>query len=89
VPLDPPNHLNSLDYLEPVATGPGLDMEGSSAQANPIAFSMNALDILQFSQSLDSVSAGPSTSKSTVKTSRRMRVGKSKTARYGPSQISI
>lgn len=90
MPLNPPN---LLDYLEPVATG---HMEGSSAneQANP-AFNMNALDILQFSQSIDSVSgtsasAGPasvtvaSTSRSTIKNPSKMRVGKAKTARYGP-----
>ena len=89
---NPPNLLNNLDYMEPVATGPDLSMEGSSAgeQANP-AF-LNSFDILQFSRSIDSVSgtsasAGPaaSTSRSTVKGSR-MRVGKSTTARYGLSQ---
>jgi len=34
--LDYPNLLNGLDYLELVATGPGLNMEGPSAdeQAN-------------------------------------------------------
>ena len=103
MPLNPPNRdfLNALDYLarEPVAPGhiaPGLNtMEGSSAdeQANP-TFSMNSLDsdILQFSQSIDSASAGPvgvastSSSKSTFKNSRKMRVGKTKTARYGLSQ---
>jgi len=101
MPLDSPNLLNGLDHLELIATGPGLNMEGPSAdeQANP-AFSMNALDILQFSQSIDSVSgtcasAGPasvtvaSTSKSTVKNFQRIHVEKLKTAWYGPSQISI
>ena len=94
--MNPPNLLNGLDYLEPVATGPGLNMEGSE-QANP-TFSINSLDILQFSQSINSVSgtsasAGPasvaSTSKSMVKNPHRMRVGKLKTAQYGLSQISI
>ena len=86
----PLNPSNDLDYLEPVATGLGLNMEGSSAneQANP-TFSMNSLNI--YSHSIDSVSgtsasAGPasvaSTSESTVKIFHRMHVGKSKTARY-------
>ncbi len=96
MPLNPPNLLSGLDYLEPVATHPVLNMGGSSAdeQANP-TFSMNSLDILQFSQSHDSLSgtSGPasvaSTSKSTVKNSRRMRVGKLKTARYALSQTYL
>jgi len=91
MPLNPPDLLGHLDYSK---LGPGPSMEGSSAneQPNP-TFSMDPLGVLQFSQSIDSVSgnsvsagpAGPqvaSASKSTVKKSRRLRVGKAKTARY-------
>ena len=104
----PPSLLPPLDESDPSRIGTnvpppqmiyGQPTNYPNRDFSPLAdlstFSMDPLGVLQFSQSIDSVSgnsesvsagpAGPqvaSTSKSTVKKSRRLRVGKAKTARY-------